>query len=211
MDYGNMLGESFEYAKEAVWGKWLKWVLLIIPFMTPGYAFQIYRGTKPAPEINDWVATFINGIKLFIVAFIYAIPVIIVGAIFLLPLLFAAISQDSSALMAGLGSAFLGLLICFILLIIIAIFLPMAFIRFARTESFGEAFNFREIFAKIGQIGWGSYIIAWIALFIAMIVFEIVMGILAIIPILGWILDLFLMVIMMIFVARYWTHVFDNT
>jgi len=28
MDYGNMLGESFSYAKDAVWGKWFQWILL---------------------------------------------------------------------------------------------------------------------------------------------------------------------------------------
>ena len=30
MDYGSMVGESFEYAKEAVVGKWNKWLMLII-------------------------------------------------------------------------------------------------------------------------------------------------------------------------------------
>ena len=218
MDYGNMLGDSFEYAKEAVLDKWLKWILLIIPFMAPGYAFQIYKGTKPAPEINDWVANFINGIKLFIVGLLYAIPIIIVGVIFLLPLIFAALSQNISALVAGIGSALLGLLICIILTIIVAIILPIALIRFARTESFREAFNVGEIFAKIGNIGWGSYIIAWIVLIIAMFMFVIIVGIIAFIlmfiPILGWILliilELLLMPAIAIFVARYWTQVFDS-
>ena len=218
MDYGNMLGDSFEYAKEAVLDKWLKWILLIIPFMAPGYAFQIYKGTKPAPEINDWVANFINGIKLFIVGLLYAIPIIIVGVIFLLPLIFAALSQNISALVAGIGSALLGLLICIILTIIVAIILPIALIRFARTESFREAFNVGEIFAKIGNIGWGSYIIAWIVLIIGMFIFVIIVGIIAFIlmfiPILGWILliilELLLMPAIAIFVARYWTQVFDS-
>jgi len=218
MDYGNMLGDSFEYAKKAVLDKWLKWILLIIPFMAPGYAFQIYKGTKPAPEINDWVANFINGIKIFIVGLLYAIPIIIVGVIFLLPLFFAALSQNTSALVAGIGSALLGLLMCIILAIIAAIILPIALIRFARTASFREAFNVGEIFAKIGNIGWGSYIIAWIVLIIAMFIFVIIVGIIAfilmIIPILGWmlliILDLLLMPAITIFVARYWTQVFDS-
>ena len=30
MDYGNMLGDSFSYAKDAVWGKWVQWILLVI-------------------------------------------------------------------------------------------------------------------------------------------------------------------------------------
>jgi hypothetical protein len=210
MDYGNMVGESFEYAKEAVMGKWLKWILLIIPFMPQGYAFQIFKGIRPAPEVNDWVANFINGIKMVIVGFIYAIPIFIVGGIFLLPLIFAAISGDTTAAAAGFMSALLGIFICVILGIIIAIILPIAFIRFARTESFGEAFNIKAIFSKIGTIGWGTYIITWIVLFVIMFVFGIVSTIIGIIPILGWIIDLFLMVFISIFVARYWTQLFDN-
>lgn len=214
-----ILGDSFEFTKEAVIGKWIKWILLIIPFMSPGYAFQIYKGTKPAPEINDWVANFINGIKILIIALIYFIPVIIIGVIFLLPLIFAGITQDTSALTTGIGSALFGIFICIILAIIIALMLPIALIRFARTESFGEAFNFGAIFAKIGMIGWGSYIIAWIALIIAAVIFGIIVGIigfiLMLIPILGWILylviELLLMPAVAIFVARYWTQVFDYT
>jgi hypothetical protein len=211
MDFGSNLSESFEYAKEAVFGKWVKWILLIIPFMMPGYTFQIFKGAKPAPEINDWVANFINGIKMAIVVFIYMIPVLIIGAIFLMPLIFAAISQDGNALMAGIGSAMIGLLICVVLTIIIAIILPIALIRFARTESFGQAFKFGEIFAKIGQIGWGTYIISWIVLMIAMVVFSIIMGIIGIIPLLGWIIDLFIEVMVGIFCARYWILIFDNS
>jgi hypothetical protein len=210
MDYGNMLSESFEYAKEAVYGKWIKWILLIIPFMSPGYAFQIYKGTKPAPEINDWIANFINGIKLAIVGIIYAIPIIVIGVIFLLPLVFAALSQNTTAIIAGIGSALLGVIICILLVIIVAIILPMAFIRFARFDAFGEAFNISEILTKIGTIGWGSYIIAWIVLIIALFVIGIIMVILAIIPLLGWIIDLLLMVAVTLFVARYWTQVYDS-
>ena len=219
MDFGNMLGDSFEYTKEALMGKWIKWILLIIPFMAPGYTLQIYKGTKPAPEINSWVATFINGIKLFIIALIYMLPIIIVGLILLTPLFFAVISQNNSAISAAIGSGLLGIGICLILMIIVTIMIPIAIIRFARTESFGEAFNVSAIFAKIGTIGWGSYIIAWVALFVAVFIYAIILGIitfiLALIPvigsILGFIIELILMVAVSVFVSRYWTQVFDST
>jgi len=68
MDYGNMVGESFEYAKEAVVGKWNKWLMLIIatillglPLM--GYAMKVLRGEKTTPEVDDWGTLFIDGIK----------------------------------------------------------------------------------------------------------------------------------------------------
>ena len=214
-----MLGDSFEYTKEALMGKWIKWILLIIPFMSPGYTLQIYKGTKPAPEIKDWVATFINGIKVFIIALIYMLPIIIVGLILLTPLFVAAISQNNSAISTAIGSALLGIGICLILLMIVTIMLPIALIRFARTESFGQAFNFSAIFAKIGTIGWGSYIFAWIALFVAIFIYGIILGIItfivSLIPvigsILGFIIELILLVAVSVFVSRYWTQVFDST
>lgn len=62
MDFGNMLSDSFEYTKEALMEKWLKWILLIIPFMTQVYEIQTFKGIKPAPEINDWVAGSVIGV-----------------------------------------------------------------------------------------------------------------------------------------------------
>jgi len=45
---------------------------------------QIFKGIKPVPEINDWVANFINDIKLVIIGLIYAEPIIIIAGIFIL-------------------------------------------------------------------------------------------------------------------------------
>ncbi|PKL64094.1 MAG: hypothetical protein CVV32_10580 [Methanomicrobiales archaeon HGW-Methanomicrobiales-3] len=218
MDFGNMLGDSFEYTKEALMEKWVKWILLIIPFMTHGYALEIFKATKPAPEINDWVANFINGIKLFIIAIVYFIPVIIIGVIAVLPVVGAAITGDSSAIAAA-GLLFLvGMLVCVLLTILIYLIIPFALIRFARTESFGEAFNFGAVLASIGKVGWISYIIALIVLFIAAIVFSIVIGIvmtiLMFIPILGWLLMLIIELLLIppvgIFCARYFTQIYDS-
>lgn len=218
MDYGNMLGDSFAYTKEALMEKWVKWILLIIPFMSHGYSLEIFKGAKPAPEVNDWVATFINGIKLFIIALIYFIPVIIIGVISLLPTVLAAMSGDTSAMFAGAGLTMIGFLVCGLLAIIIWVILPISFIRFARTDSFGEAFNFGGILAAIGKIGWVPYIIALIVLFIAGIIFGIVIGIIAfilmIIPFLGWLLLLVLELVLIppvaIFCARYFTQIYDS-
>jgi hypothetical protein len=50
-----MVGESFEYAKEAVVGKWNKWVMLIIatlllglPLM--GYSMKVLGVKNPLPK-----------------------------------------------------------------------------------------------------------------------------------------------------------------
>jgi hypothetical protein len=223
MDFGNMLGDSFEYAKEAVMEKWVKWILLAIPFMTQGYSIQVFKGTKPAPDVNDWVTNFINGIKLFIVGFVYAIPLIILAGIFFLGAIVAFVSGNSGRdptglVMAAAGAALIGAILFVIFLIVILLLLPVAYVRFARTDSFGEAFNISAILAHIGKIGWISYIIALIVGMIAIIVIEIIIAIpyviLMMIPFVGFLLALLWSLIMAvpvgIFSARYVTQIYDS-
>ena len=215
MDFGNMIGDSFEYTKEAVVGKWVKWVLLVIamillaiPLM--GYIMKILRGEKPAPEVEDWGTLIIDGIKYIIVGIIYSIPIIIVAAILMVIGIGAAMTGDMSAVMAGAGIALLGGIVILVLAIIIGLIATIGIVRFARTGSIGEAFNFGAIMATIGKIGWGSYIIALIVLIICGIVFGIVAGILMMIPILGWLIYLFILPPWYIFCARYICQLYDS-
>jgi len=211
MDYGSMIGDSFEYAKEGLMGKWMKWILLIIcTIIFPligGYIVRILKGAKPSPELEDWGALFIDGIKLFIVHIIYMIPVIILWVIAMGSMIAGMATGDESAVMAGLAGAGLIMLVMLIVAIIIGLFEATAVIRFARTGSIGEAFNFSAILAHIGKIGWVSYIIA---LVIGMIIYGVVITICNIIPIIGIILSLFVIPFMVVFMSRYITLLYDS-
>jgi hypothetical protein len=215
MDYGSMVGESFAYAKEAVVGKWNKWIMLVIatillglPLM--GYILKVLRGEKPAPEVENWGTLFIDGIKLLIVYIIWMIPIIIVWAILMAVGLAGAMNGDPTAVMAAAGTMIVGLLIIFVLAFIIGLFTMIGVIRFARTGSIGEAFNFSAILATIRKIGWVPYIIALIVLFVCGIVFGIVVGILMLIPILGLLIYLFMISPWALFVARYICQLYDS-
>lgn len=210
-----MVGDSFEYAKEAVVGKWNKWLMLIIatillglPLM--GYSLKVLRGEKPAPEVTDWGTLFIDGIKAFIVYLIYAIPIIIVYAILLVVGIGAMATGDQTAAVAGIGVMLVGLLVVFVLAIIIAIFEVIGMVRFARTGSIGEAFNFSAILATIAKIGWVPYIIALVVLIVVGFIFGIIVGILMMIPILGILLYLCLISPWALFVARYVCQLYDS-
>ena len=215
MDYGSMVGDSFEYAKEAVVGKWNKWVMLIIatillglPLM--GYILKVLRGEKPAPEVEDWGTLFIDGIKFLIVEIIWMIPIMIVWAILIGVGFAGAMTGDETAAMAAVGTMMVGLLVVFILAIIIGLFAMIGAVRFARTGSIGEAFNFSAILATISKIGWVPYIIAIVVLGVCGIVFGIVVGILMVIPIIGWLIYLCLISPWAIFVARYVCQLYDS-
>ena len=225
MNYGSMLGDSFDYTKNGLLGNWGKWLLLFISMVIfplwMGYQWKIYQGESRAPVLNDWVGMFINGIKLTVVSIIYfLIPMIVfmvVGG--------AGIFMGAAADNPGVG-ALIGILIGLVVFFIFSLIALMALIRFARTDNFGEAFNFSAIVAHIGKIGWVSYILAliilWVVVGVGVLVFALVTSvislILALIPFVGWILALILDVILAIligpfvgvFTTRYITHIYDS-
>ncbi len=215
MDYGAMVGESFAYAKDAVWEKWNKWLMLIIATILlgiplAGYCLKVLRGEKPAPEVADWGTLFVDGIKTIIVMLIYAIPVIIVEVLMIGSVMTGALSGDPNVMMAAIGAMLIGFVVVFILAIIIALFEMIGVVRFARTGSMGEAFNFSAILATIGKIGWVTYIIALIVYIIVAVIFGIIVTILMMIPILGIILYLCLIPPFALLATRYFCLVYDS-
>lgn len=215
MEIGKSLGDSLEYAKEAVWGKWSRWILLIISTiifpLILGYIMEIYRGKKPAPELEQWGKLFIDGLKLIVAQIIWAIPVIIIAVVAIGAPIFAMMGNPSSAaVMAAFAAMAVGFIILIIVGFIITLFAVIGVIRMARTERFGEAFNFSAILATIRAIGWGNYIIALIVLWIVSFIIAMVLGMLMAIPFIGWLIYLFLMVPFIIFEARYMTLIYES-
>ena len=216
MDFGKTVGDSFEYAKEGLAGKWKKWLLLLISGvifpLIMGYMMRIYRGANPSPEPDDWGTMFVDGIKLFVVGIIYALPVIILEI--------AIIGSAGLALFAAANppvntGAFHGTARgsysrrdnssgCRIHCRSHLNHSPGAF---ARTGSFGEAFNFGEILAHIGRIGWMNYIIALIIMVVIVGIVEVVC---MAIPFIGLILLLILLPGIILFSSLYITLVYDS-
>jgi hypothetical protein len=254
MEFGKLVGESFEYAKEGLVGHWLKWIILIILGFLPaipimfgiifgivsaltapamlipiivimiilaiilalpllGYTVRIYRGETPAPEVTNWGSLFSDGLKLFIILLIYAIPVIIVGVVVLgsaIGTILLSMTQsvtDPNAMMGLIGAVIFGIVILAIVAFIIWLIEATAVVRFSRTNSIGEAFNFGEIFSRIGKIGVGSYIVALIIQ--ALIVF-VILFILELIPYIGFILVLIVTPVILLFQARYLCQLYNN-
>ena len=211
MDIGKSLHDSSEYAKDVVWGKWVRWILLIFctlffPLLL-GYEVEIYRGNKPAPDWCKLERFFIEGLKLFIIELIYAIPVIIAAVIFIGGGVVLAFSGSTRDILAMVGPILIGVLITLIVAIVIGLVEAMGVVRFARLGRMGEAFNFGAIFETIGKIGWFSYILAMIAMFIVVFIITVI---LSFIPILGPILLFIIAPALAIFAAQYITLVYDS-
>jgi hypothetical protein len=168
MEFGALLDDAFTYTKEGVFGnmnRWLSLILATICLGIPlnGYLMRIYRGTTDAPEVDRWGTLFIDGLKLIVVGLVYAIPIIIVWAFIYGSVIMGALSGSMSAEDLAKWEPSFGLeMILFVVEIIVGIFTPIAFIRFARTGSFSEALNFGAVLGTIGKIGWINYLIALI-------------------------------------------------
>lgn len=220
MDLVQLLSESFGYAKDAIWGRWVRWLLLLVstiifPFMY-GYTVRVMSGTKPAPELEGWIGLFIDGIKLIVITIVYSIPLMVLTV---LPFLMYFIPVSATVTPAGSGPepllspelaifAALAVFIIFILAaIIIGILSTFAAVRFARTGKMREAFRVGTLIRHVGRVGW---IRCFVALLVMGVVITIAQFILALIPLLGPILVFLLMPAFIIFSARYVALLYES-
>jgi Protein of unknown function (DUF4013) len=166
MDYAEILGDAYAFTKEGVLGntnRWMKLILAVLCLGFPfnGYTMRIYRGKKPAPEVDAWGELFIDGLKMLAVGLVYIIPLMITGIIIFLAMILAiAGSSGDEPGMAASALSSLFMIVFDIVEIIVAVFLPVAYIRLARTGVFSEAFNFSAMKETIGKIGWINYVVA---------------------------------------------------
>jgi hypothetical protein len=235
MDYANVLDDALTYTKEGISGgadRWTKLIVAILCLGIPmnGYVMRIYRGTLPAPEVDKWITLFVDGLKLMIVGIIYSIPILIVWMLAYGSMLMGVISGSMKTSAMDNWTPNLGLmLLMYVVEIIVGIILPVASIRFARTNSFSEAFNFSAILDTIKQIGWINYLVAivLIAVVVGIPICIIIFGLILVGGVIAYLLGfgtlvifaivaiavLVLLVIMpliSVFQARYMTRVYDS-
>jgi hypothetical protein len=166
MDFTEMLGDAFTYTREGVLGnmnRWMKLILALLCLGLPfsGYIMRVYRGVKPAPDVDQWGTLFVDGLKLLAVGIVYAIPLIILWVLiyggFFLGIISGTMKESA---LATWEPNFVLMIIFYILELAVTILMPIASIRFARTGIFSEAFNFSGIIGTIRRIGWINYIVA---------------------------------------------------
>lgn len=212
--------------------RWMKLILAILCLGLPlnGYTMRIYRAEKPAPEVDGWGRLFIDGMKLFVVALVYIIPLVIILILFFVIILLAMAGgnpKEPGKLLETMESLLMILLN--IMELIVAAFLPVAYIRLARTGVFFEAFNLPAMVDTIRKIGWLNYIVAvvLVAIVIGVPLLILICGYLLIffaalflfskslivlILLVAFLISLLLLIIPVItvFHARYLTRVYDS-
>lgn len=181
---------------------------IILSFFLSGYIVRIYRGVQPAPDFDDWGNLFIDGLKLQVLSFIWILPILIVvmGVVGLSVVTLGSADPGAMSLLPVLLAV---LFIAMVFFIVVALFIPMALIRFARTGSMREGLRVSKLQAHIGRIGWGQYIIALIVLLAVTLIYGIIVTVLGLIPLIGWVLELVVTPLITVFAARYYTLVYE--
>ncbi|WP_332449928.1 DUF4013 domain-containing protein [Methanoculleus sp.] len=217
MDYTRLLSDSFDYTKEALWGRWTRWLLLLVSTiifpLIYGYSVRVMSGTKPAPEPEGWIGLFIDGIKLLVITIVYTIPVWILAVVgfaaYFIPVSVTTTQGTGTAPGPETGIfVLLALLVIFVVLaIVIGLLSTFAVVRFSRTGSVGEAFRFGTLLSHIGSVGWLN---VFIALLVMGIVITVVQFVLMLIPVLGGLLVFILTPAFIVFSSRYVALIYES-
>jgi len=184
-------------------------VLSIIPivnFITFGYFVRVIResprNTSP-PPLEKYGELWVDGAKVFVVTLVYMI----------VPVVYAALGISAS-IVGSFSPFFIGLaaisatlvVIGFILAFFIMIIWIMAIAHMAKTGRLGAAFDFNQILSRIRAIGWPTYIL-WIVI---IFVIGLILAGLSFIPFIGWLITLIISPVFLVFMGRSAAYTYES-
>jgi len=161
------IGRSFTYVTQDQ--DWIKKVLLggvitLIPIAGPLFAFGYMLETMrniiaeqevPLPEIGDFGAKLVEGLKVWVISFIYALPLVLFSICAqsgsLAPVIAENVDPDTLEVLTSVSIGVSACCGCLLLLyaILMGLILPFAWGKYAETVQIGAAFRLGEIFEML--------------------------------------------------------------
>jgi hypothetical protein len=174
-------------------------IIPIVNFVVLGYLGNVVkesRDSEQLPPLDNYFALWIQGLEIFVASFVFMIiPLILAIPFISLVVISAWVSVPA---LVGWALAIVLLIVGALLAFFLAIILAMAIVNMLKKDDFGKAFAFGEIFDIIGKVGWGTYILWLLVIFIC----SIIVAAIGSIPLIGWILSLLIAPVFGVFVAR---------
>lgn len=212
MDLGENLGNSLEYAKKMARdaGRWILLIVLgiipIVNWIVIGYWAKAVKETPASdepPRLEGYGSMWVQGLKIIIAGAIYMIipiALIAIGIAMIFPR-----RMLMQGRMTGLtpwqflsGLALLMFIAAIVASFLIAIIAVMGIVHMIKQDKFTKAFAVGEILDIIGKIGWGSYILWLIVIFVISMIYGFIGGI----PYIGWLITLIVSPLFLVFTAR---------
>lgn len=153
----------------------LSWIVTFIFFLfISGYIYDVVKyaidGRYELPDFGNVLVTFKNGLRTLVVGIAYSI---VPALIFLLGLMLMVNEASGEAVnMFGLILLFASLIVAIVVYLIEVI----AISHMVENDSLKSAFQFREIFDIISNMGWGRFIGALIFIFIVIAIIAMFFG-----------------------------------
>ena len=175
-------------------------IIPIVNLIVLGYVSKVIKeppDSKELPPLENYWHLWVQGLKILVAVIIFMIiPLILIAPfVFLMILSWIAFpGLPAFSWVVAIPLMIIGVLLAFFLAIILA----MAVVNMVRKDSFGKVFAIGEVLDVIGRVGWGTYILWLVVLFVC----AIIVGGIGNIPAIGWILSLIIGPIFGVFVAR---------
>lgn len=182
---------------------------LVVPLVAAyGYAVRVIQqttaGETEPPAFDEWGALLVDGLQALVVGFIYLLIPVVVATITIGGALvsFAAgtVTGEGAALAAG-GLAF-GLTVSTILALVFGYVAIAAIVNFAREGDLAAAFDFQLLRQVVLT---REYAVPWLV----SIAILLVVGIVASIPVIGWLLAPFVSFYGLVVAATLWADGFS--
>lgn len=185
---------------------------LVIPgILVSGYVIRVIRGRlEDAPEpppFGEWGALLVDGLQAWVIGFIYMLVPTIVAAVTIGGSIASMATGSRAGAAAGLAGLFGGFLLWFVLSLVFGYVAVAAVVNFAREEQFGAAFDFGTIRDVVTT---GDYAVGWVLGVVVVIVAGAIVGLLNVVPFLGFIVGAFVNFYAIVAAAHLWTGGFAD-
>ena len=165
-------------------------VLVVPVFLLLGFTVRVLRsveaGEETVPTFGEWGELFVDGLKAFAIVLVYSIvPLIVLGAT-VGGTIAAAVSGDVQP--GAIAGAVVGFALGGVLWLLAFYVIPAALASFASEGRVGAAFDTTVL---RGVLLDGDYATAWLVAFVFFVVAGVVVGVLNVIPPLGFVAGAF--------------------
>lgn len=181
---------------------------LVVPmFLVSGYLVRAIRanldGEPEPPTFGDWGELLVDGLKATVIGFVYMLVPLIVMSVTVGGAVVAMATGGDAGAAIGIGGMLVGLLLTFVLTLLFGYLSAVGIVNFAREGRFGAAFDV-DVLRDVGfDMGFAvPYLVSVGVLVVA--------GIVASIPVIGFVLGVFVSFYALIVAARLWTDGFTE-